>query len=164
MWSFNRRQTLGLLALPLLAGCGFAPIYAQGTAARALSGKIVLGPVTDRLSFEMNEQLELRLGKATVPIYILDVKTEIESQGLAITSDASITRFNLSAVADYSLIPVAGGNAVLTARVRSFTAYSATASAYATRIAERDARRRLAVNLADQIATRLAAAAAELPR
>ncbi len=163
MLSFSRRETLGLLALALLPSCDFKPIYAEGTRARALIGKVALGEVTDRVGFEMREELELRLGKAVAPIYLLDVQIDIQSQGLAITQDAAITRFNLSATATYKLIPVHGGDPILVDHARSFTAYSATASAYATRVAERDARRRLAVAIADQIATRIAASAAELP-
>lgn len=158
---FSRRESLSMLGLSLLAGCGFAPIYAGGTPARALTGTIALGEVSDRMGFEMREQLELRLGEAQAPKYRLDVRIEVESEGLAITPDAAITRFNLSAIATYSLAPIGGGPAFLTASVRSFTAYSATASAYATRVAERDAHRRLAVSMADQIATRLAATAGD---
>jgi LPS-assembly lipoprotein len=163
MLSYSRRNLLGLLALPVLAGCGFAPIYAEGTQGRALLGKVALGDISDRMGFEMREQLELRFGKATDPHYRLDVQIEVESEGLAITPNASITRFNLSAVAYYSLTPIAGGDAILTDSVRSFTAYSATSSPYATRVAESDARRRLAVSMADQIATLIAAKAAEFP-
>jgi len=147
----------------MLGGCDFKPIYAKGTAARGLTGQIALGQVSDRIGFEMHEELELRLGKAVLPKYVLDVQIEIESEGLAITADAAITRFNLSATATYKLTPVVGGDPVLVDHARSFTAYSATASAFATRVAERDARRRLAVAIADQIATRIAATAADLP-
>ena len=160
---FNRRETLRLLALPLLASCGFAPIYGNGTPARALLGDIALGDVIDRMGFELREELELRLGKAVAPKYLLDVRIEVESEGLAITQDASITRFNLTAIANFKLTPIAGSDAVLVDQVRSFTAYSATSSPYATRIAEIDARRRLAVTLADQIALRIAAKAKGLP-
>lgn len=163
MSSYSRREIIGLLALPALANCGFTPIYAEGTAARAMLGSIVLGEVTDRMGFEMREQLELRFGKPTAPKYRLDVQIDVESEGLAITTDASITRFNLSATAIYSLTPIDSGAAILSDSVRSFTAYSATTSAFATRVAERDARRRLAVSMADQIAIRIAAKAAELP-
>ena len=46
-------------------------------------------------------------------------------------------------------------------RVSAFAAYSATASAFATSVAERDAKVRLAHALADRIATRLSATAGD---
>ena len=49
--------------------------------------------------------------------------------------------------------------ALLLHTVEAFTAYSAVASPFATRTAEEDARRRLAVALAEQIAQRLALSA-----
>ena len=150
--------------MPLLPGCGFTPIYAEGTAARGLNGSIELGEVNDRMDFDMREQLEIRLGRPEAPVYRLDVMAEVDTTGQAITKDAAITRYNLSATATYTLTPIGGTVPVVTDTVRSFTAYNATATVYSTYIADRDARHRLAVTLADQIATRIAAEASGLPR
>jgi len=84
----------------------------------------------------------------------------LDRQGLGISSENEITRYTLTGTARYTLSPV-GGGAAQTASLRAFAAYSATASPYATRIADRDARARLAVSLADQIAARLEASAGE---
>ncbi len=157
MSSYSRRFVL--LAPLALAACGFTPIYGRGTAAEALNGKIALGPVEDRLGFEFYEQLENRLGRADSPLYRLDITLTVSSKGLAITQDNAITRYNLAGVANFTLTRIADDNVVLQDKLRAFTAYSATSSAYSTFISERDARRRLAVTLADQIATRIASSA-----
>jgi LPS-assembly lipoprotein len=157
--SWSRRGFLALALLPLPA-CGFQPILATGSPARALIGRVALAGADDQMEFDLREALELNLGQASDPVYRLDFSIETDSEGLAITPDASITRFNLSASADYVLTRLADDGVAAQGTVRSFTAYSATASAFATRVAEKDARRRLAVSLADQIAARLAAAAA----
>ena len=157
MSSFNRRFVL--LAPLALAACGFTPIYGRGTAAEALHGKIALGTVSDRLSFEFYEQLENRLGRAESPQFTLDVALNVASEGLAITQDNAITRYNLAGTATLSLTRISDGKVVLADKLRAYTAYSATASAYATFISERDAKRRIAVSLADQIATRIASSA-----
>lgn len=52
-----------------------------------------------------------------------------------------------------------GADAVFSDSVQAFTAYNATATAYATRVAEQDAYRRLVVTLADKIVTRMAISA-----
>lgn len=157
MSSFSRRAIL--LAPLALAACGFRPIYGRGSAAEALHGKIALGPVDDRLSFEFHEQLENRLGRAVAPVFQLEVTLDVQSKGLAITQDNAITRYNLTGIANVTLTRIETDELVLQDRLRAFTAYSATANAYATFISERDAKRRLAVALADQIATRIASSA-----
>ena len=143
MSSFSRRTIL--LAPLALAACGFRPIYGRGSAAEALNGKIAIGEVSDRLSFEFFEQLENRLGRAESPVFQLETTVEVESEGLAITQDNAITRYNLIGVASFSLTHIERNEIVLHDQLRAFTAYSATANAYATFISERDAKRRLAV-------------------
>ncbi len=161
--SKNHLKTIsrrGILLAPLaLAACGFTPIYGRGSAAEALNGKILLGDVDDRLTFEFYEQLENRLGRANAPLFQLDVTLSIASKGLAIAQDNAITRYNLTGEARFALTRLADDTKVLEDRIRAFTAYSATASAYATQVSKRDAERRLAISLADQIAIRLASSA-----
>ncbi len=159
--SVNRRFVF--LAPLALAACGFKPIYGRGSAAEALHGKIALGAVNDRLSFAFHEQLENRLGRAETPVFKLDITLYVQSKGLAITQDNAITRYNLTGIASFTLTQIKTGDVVLQDRLRAFTAYSATANAYATFISQRDAKRRLAVALADQIATRIASSAESFP-
>ena len=111
------------------------------------------------MGFAMREQLVARLGIAENPGYFLTVAIEVEEVGLAITPDGKITRYNLNGTAHFELVSVNGGEPVISDSTRTFTAYSATGSAYATRVAEQEARRRLAVTLADRIATQLAVTA-----
>lgn len=161
----DRRRFLGLFAgaaALVLAGCGFTPVYGPGSAATNLRGRIALPAFDSRLSFDMFQRLEQRLGPPQAPLFRLTVSTTIEEQGLAISQDNAITRYNLRATAEYSLTRLTTDERVFAARARAFTAYSATASAYATRVAARDAERRIGVLLADQIASRIAVEAADL--
>ena len=152
----NRRNFLTLLATPLaLSACGFRPIYGEGTAADAMHGRIALGEFTGLSGFQMREELETNLGPATAATHVLNVDLTITRKGLAITSDGSITRYNLNGVAKFAVSEL-GGGVVLSGSVSALTAYNATANAYATRVAEQDANRRLAKTLADEITTQLA--------
>lgn len=155
----NRRQFLTLLAAPLvLSACGFRPIYGEGSAADAMHGRVALGEFTNLSGFQMREELETNLGRAVNATHILNVDLSIERKGLAITPDGSITRYNLSGVANF-VVSNLGGGVVLSGSVSALTAYNATANAYATRVAEQDANRRLAKTLADDITTQLAISA-----
>lgn len=156
---YNRRKFLILTAAPLaLSACGFTPIYGNGSAAEQMHGRIALGSFDGLAGFQMREQLETRLGTATEAIYKLEVVLDVESVGVAITQDGSTTRYNLSGTALFTVTKLDGG-IVFQDSVTAFTAYNATASAYATRIAEKDADRRMAVTIADKIVTRLATSA-----
>lgn len=160
-WS-DRRQFLCLLpAVAAMAACGFTPVYGPGTPVTQLRGRIQLPVFDTRLGFDMFERLEQRLGPTNNPLFSLHLETTVNEQGLAISQDNAITRYNLRAESSYGLIRMSDNTQVFAAIARAFTAYSATASVYATRVAARDAERRIAISLADQIATRIAVAAAD---
>ncbi len=155
----NRRKFLTLLATPLaLSACGFRPIYGEGSAAQAMHGQIALGQFSGLSGFQMREQLETRLGPAENANFQLDVDVTTDRRGLAITPDGAITRYNLHGEASYTVTQL-GGGVVYRDIVTAFTAYNATGSAYATRVAEQDALRRLSVTLADKIVTQMAISA-----
>lgn len=160
MSSFDRRKFLAASAAVMAASaCGFSPVYAPSGAAAAARGRLEIGPIEGLLGFKMRERLAFRLGPADRPDYVLDVTLEIDSEGLAITADADITRYNLTGTAIYAIRRKTERQALSEGSVRSFAAYNTIASPYATRVAERDARSRLVLVLADMIAARVAATA-----
>jgi LPS-assembly lipoprotein len=154
-------------ALLALAGCGFQPLYGEGSPAAEMVGRVAVAPLDGEgeAGFALRERLTERLGPATAPTHRLEVDLELESEGVALTQDDLTTRFNVTGVAAFALVPLAGGPPAVAGEVRSVTGYSApasrAASAFATLVAEEDAEERLARALADQIAQRLALSAAE---
>ena len=88
MLLFNRRHML-LLALGAgVSGCGFEPVYKQGTSASDLQGQIEIDLVKGRNGFELREELENKLGRAgsSAP-YVLTFKLTTSQTGLAVTED-----------------------------------------------------------------------------
>ncbi|QHQ36611.1 LPS assembly lipoprotein LptE [Algicella marina] len=160
-WSDRRTLLAGLAATLALPGCGFEPLYGKGSAAARLQNSIAVAPLEGRFGFEMRQRLETRLGRAETPRYFLRIEPEISSEGQAIRSDNTITRVSVTGRAAFTLFDYASEVPVFSDSVRNFTAYSTTASAFATDITSQDAERRLAVSLADQIVLRLAASAGE---
>lgn len=149
----NRRSfVLGALAL---AGCELEPVLAERGAPLNLNGKFLVDPPTDRDSFQLTQRLETRLGRATAPVYGMTVALEVTQEGLAITGSNDITRFNLLGVAAYTVRRLGSGEIVAQRRLETFTAYSASQQPVSTLAAERDARARLMVSLADMITSRL---------
>ena len=160
--SVSRRTLLGLLAI-LPAGCGFAPLYGDGSAASRMAGRVDVGLIDGKAGFELRERLVNRLGQPVDPDHRLIVTLALETTGVALTQENVTTRFSVTGVAEYTLVPVTGGVPVASGVVRSVTGFNApdavASTAFAARAAEIDAERRLAVTLADQILQRLALSA-----
>lgn len=154
---YSRRYLL--LSVGALGACGFKPLYGPETAAEATQGRIDIAQIGGLMGYNLRQRLSARLGAASAPSHLLTVQINTSSQELAINPQNEITRYSLTGNAVFDLRQKAGNVSVLRGDVRAFSAYSATASAYATSVAERDARERLANSLAEQIATRIVASA-----
>lgn len=157
--SWSRRS---LLMLPLLAACGFQPVYGPGAGGGALRDRVLVAAPETALGFALVARLEERLGRPGAAVYRLDYAIATEERGLAVTGTNAITRINVTGAVRYSLIEIATEREVVADRVSTFAAYSTTASTVATATAEEDAYDRLMTALADQIVSRLLANSAAL--
>lgn len=145
-----------------LAGCGFAPAYAPGSAGAALRGRLDLSEPRDLLEFAFADQVEARLGRAPGAPLLLEFAIDTEVEGLAVTPDQEIQRYNLVGVLDYTVRERGSdGRTLKSGRIDSFTAYSAIGTTVATRASQTDANRRLAVILADLLVNELLATAGD---
>lgn len=164
MSSFNRRSVLLMAAgLPLVAGCGFEPVYGPDSAATRLRHAILVDAPNNEDQFNLVRQLEYRLGAANNARFGLSVGLDIREEGVALTSDNRTTRKEVIGSGTYALRDLASKEVLLSGKVDSFTGYSTTGSTVSELAARRDARRRLMIILADRIATELNAKADSLP-
>jgi hypothetical protein len=127
-----------------------------------LIGRIRLPEFSGRFGYNLNTSLRERLGRTRAEDFRLEVKTAIKSRDLAITQDNAVTRFRLTATADWKLYPAQGSAPVLRGRAVSQSGYSSTASLFATRAAKLDIERRLARDLGERIARSVLARSADL--
>ncbi|SFR55592.1 LPS-assembly lipoprotein [Yoonia tamlensis] len=145
----RRFAILGLLAL---GGCGFAPVYGNGT---GLRGLIAFETDETVAGYRFGAQLEERLGLATAPRYLLRVTQTRAQRSAAIAEDGDTTRYNVTGTARWTLTDSASSEEVAQGQVDAFTSYSATGSTVATQTATVDADARLSVILADMVVDRL---------
>jgi LPS-assembly lipoprotein len=157
MSSFDRRALLTLLAAAPLAACGFTPVYAPGAQATALRGAVRMDDPETPDQFDIVREIEARFGRPTTPLYDLSITPRVTEDSLTVVGARDITRFNLIGTATYALRPVGSDSALLSGEVNSFTSYSATGTTVSTLTAERDARSRLMIILANLVVTRLLA-------
>lgn len=152
-----------LLGLAILAaGCGFEPLYGQrrgdaGTTAQLAAVEVAAIP--DRLGQQVrNRLLELLAprGGQRRPRYRLDVQLRQEKTGLLVESDDTASRINLTLSANFALTDLRSREPVFDGRTRTIAAYNITRADYANLVAERDAGRRAAETVAEEIAAQLA--------
>lgn len=157
MWCSERRAVL--LGLGALAGCGFRPLHAPDGAAAAGSGQIAVDVIDGSAGFALRARLVEQLGVAEAPTHRLAVALDLDQRGVAITAQDVTSRFEIVGVARYTLVPVDSPEAVLSGEAVTRVAYSApvsdAAQAFAIVSAQRDAERRVAEVLAEDIASRL---------
>lgn len=157
----------GLVAALLLAGCGLQPIYsggAQSSAAQALAS-VEVAPIPDRAGFLVRSALQDRLGGArSNALYRLEVELDDQIEGFAIRRDDSTTRERRTLRARYRLVTADGSRTLIDATARTDAGIDVVRSSnYAVVAAENSALERLAVDLAEQISTRLALLARTTP-
>lgn len=164
MWSskFSRRFVLIGVASALTA-CGFSPVGAPGGGAERIIGHIEVDEIKTSDGFYLTRQLEHRLGRGAQPKYGLSVALATREEGVAVTSDNQTTRIEIFGEATFALRDLADNEVVQSGKVQNFTGYSTTGVTVSELASERDARERLMIILADQIATNLLAQASSLP-
>lgn len=135
----------------LLAGCGFHPLYGNNLAPQMSS--IYVEPIPEREGYELRNTLIDLLqsdGVAAGKRYFLKINLDQSSQGIALQNDATITRYNNTLAAGYTLTDAQG--AVLTQGTQTeLAAYNVVQSPYATLVAEQDANKHAVQDMAERI-------------
>ncbi len=166
MSSCNRRLLL-LGAASALAGCGFEPAYGPAGSANKLQGRVRVDDPVGRPAYLLTREIEDRLGAAPPQgaggVYGLSYAIRVNEQAVAILSNNTATRFNVSGLVTYALRDLDSTAVLLSGQASTFTSYSAFGTPVATQAAARDAEKRLMVILADQIITQLIAESGSLP-
>ena len=154
-------------ALLALAGCGLQPIYSGGAngTARQLLANIEVAPIPDRAGYLVRNALQDRLGTpAGAAGYRLEVELDDAIEGFGIRRDDTTTRERRTLRARYRLVTADGTRTLLDAAARTDAGVDVVRSSdFATVAAENTALERLAVDLAEQIGTRVALLARTSP-
>ncbi len=156
-------RIIPVIAAGLLAGaCGFHPLYGNTASGGSVSGTfktIYVEPITDfgvaNTGYELRNSLIDQLDSNEGASYRLKVSLSEATQGVVLLQDASITRYNDRLTVKFTLTDSAGKLVTKGTEV-GLSAYNAVASPYATLIAQQDADKRLAQDLAERIRMDLA--------
>ena len=146
-----------------VSACGFTPAYGPSGQASRLTNSILADTPRNRDQYLLIQQFEDRMGRGTDGPYALGYSYSVSGARMGVTSDNVTTRSNLVGRVNFTLRDHTSGAVLLRGTVEGFTGYSTTGSTSATAAANRDARTRLAVLLADKMVTQLIASAGNLP-
>lgn len=174
-WALPNLLAAGVLVLGL-GGCGFHSMYGETentpSVVESLSG-VQVGSVTATAGKEYagatasgNEERMSQLVRNNLldhldatgpgtPLYRLDVRLVLDSEGIGYRTDEAITRVNMRLTADYTLVDIATGKTVFANKALAMNAYDVVRSDFATLSARQDGERRLVPEVANQIITRL---------
>ena len=145
-----QRRSL-LLSLAALSACGFTPVHGPGGTAEDLRGRIDVAAPADEEGFALVRRLEERLGRPKGADLSLLADIRLSEESVGFLPDGEISRFSVEGRVDWQVTRLGDGAVVATGDANSFTSYSATSTTVATRFAQRDARRRLMLILADLV-------------
>jgi LPS-assembly lipoprotein len=158
-----RRHVVVGLGLALGA-CNFRPMLltmgAENVAVREELAAIEIQGLDGRLGYLVRNALldELNPTAAAVPErYILSVRLSARATELGIQLDATITRYNLTVNAAFSLREKDTGNVLLNSVVRRISSYNVSREPYADLIASQTAERRAAELVSADIGMQLGA-------
>ena len=162
----GRRRVLAALAgcagMGLLSGCGFRPLYGRDSETGASTvdelRAIRITPLEDRTGQIMHNLLRDRLnprGQPVRPRYELTVSLTESILELALASDETATRGDLSIIASFTLTHPGEGRILLSGSSRAVNSFNILQSQFATQVSEQDARERGLRELSDEIRVQL---------
>jgi LPS-assembly lipoprotein len=146
------KKLAALATCLLLAACGFRPMYGRSSLSPQLAS-VYVEPIAERDGYELRNRLIDLLqsdGEASGKRYNLKILINEASQGIALQNDATITRYNQTLEARYTLTDAQGN--VLTSGIQTaLSAYNVVDSPYATLAASQDSSKRAALDMAERI-------------
>jgi LPS-assembly lipoprotein len=153
-------RLLILSLILLLGGCGLRPLYSGGGSGQVAQTlrSIDIPPIGHgRAGWLVRTALEDRIGKGGAsPRYRLEVELDDDIVGFGLRSGNAVTRERRTLRARYRLVDASVGTVLLDATAGSDAGIDVVSSEYATVAAEQTALERLAVEVADQIVSRVA--------
>lgn len=150
-----------LVAPGLLGACGFRPLLARDEG-ETIQSELAAIRVTG-LSGRLGQHLEIALDENLNPTssdvpsrYELAINLANTNSALAIQLDNTITRYNLTLTAVFELKDWSDNGLLYRSTVQRVASYNVRRAPFATLTAQKDAERRAAGEIADDIRTLLA--------
>ena len=156
---------LALLALPLLGGCGFTPLYATPGVSSGLSNIEVITPegrTGHLLSEDLQDDLATKRGEPAA--YRLDLNLDEKRYARGLDTDNVATWYELSLRVSYALVDKSSGKTLVAGLEPISVSYNAVNDPYAGIVAQQDGQKRAAAEAAQRIRIELASWFSKQPK
>lgn len=164
MWWFSRKSRFVLLLAalsPLLAGCGFSPLYSRAETNKDIIqafSEIRIERIEDRIGQQLRNNLLERLtplGEPAKPNYRLMTTVRTSTESLGIRKDETSTRANLHVSVNFILYD-SNRQAIFSGGMTVISSYNILEQVFSSTIAEKEAEARAVREAADAIRAQLA--------
>ena len=150
------------IALPVLTGCGWTPLYADPETVPADSELLAVrvSPIPERIGQRLTMGLRESFNPSGAPVpqrYTLNVTLVAVRANLGVQTTGLGTRARLDAVAGFRLLDNKSGGVLLQASSHDAESFDILANEYSNVVAEEDARNRAAEELRRDIVSRVTA-------
>lgn len=142
---------LSLALVPVLAACGFQPLYSSAPYRDLPGVEVETGPT--RLDYLVEDALEEEFGNGR-SAYRLVVSTRSSERALGVSAEARARRYRLRLIADYTLFR--GADQIVEGQIREPVYFDAPADPYGLMAARLSAEQQGADALARSIARQVA--------
>jgi len=155
MW-LSKLLTSALLLL-MVGACGFQPLYGRtgdNAKVQAQLSQTYILPIAGRTGQILRNNLLDRVTPTGIPksaAYQLKVDLDAKKSGVAIDTDSSTNRVNLTLRARYTLLDKTGKTSFYNGVAQSISAYNVVDSDFANLSAEKNAEKRSSIVLAEEI-------------
>jgi LPS-assembly lipoprotein len=147
-----------------VGACGFHPLYGTSLeygGARQIFSTIYVDPIEgERVGYDLRNSLIDNLHGAAKPVdarFRLKVTASQYLQGIAVANNAAVTRYNYTLDVTFELSDIHSNKVLKSGTEQTLSAYDVVTSPYATLVAQQDAQRRGAQDIADRISIELSA-------
>lgn len=149
-----------LVAVALLAGCSFRPLYGgkPGAELRRQLATVEIEPQSGETGQILRNELIDEINPAgldAAAVYRLEIDTETAQNALLIQLDDTATRYDLSLAANFRIVRKADNAVLYRSATRRVASYNVRDEPFATLVARQDAERRAAREIAKEIRARL---------
>lgn len=146
-----------LMATPVLAGCGFTPLYAQPGVSPGLSAIETVAP-EGRTGYLLREALDDALARdlRVPPEYRLQIDLQQVRTPRGRRVDSAASRYELTLDADWKLLEAKTGTVALVGKTTTEVTFDRADQPYASIAGHQDAEQRAASELARKIQLQLA--------
>ena len=153
------------LLLPLLAGCGFTPLYATPGVTPGMAAVRIVTP-EGRTGHLLSEDLrdDLAVDRSTAPLYRLDLAVDETRYARGLSTEQVATWYELSVRVSYSLVEISSGKTMTAGITPVSVSYNALDDPYAGIVAQQDGQQRAASEAAQRIRLQIATYFAEQAR